>query len=97
MFEIRFSEDGRRHLKGLSARDRRIVIEAIEQQLCHQPTGKTRNKKQLRANPIASWELRVERFRVLYNLVEDTATVLVVAIAMKEGSRLLVEGQEFKL
>jgi mRNA-degrading endonuclease RelE of RelBE toxin-antitoxin system len=31
MFEIRFSEDADRHLGGLSARDRKIVIAAIEE------------------------------------------------------------------
>ena len=58
MFEIRFSEDAQRHLKALTARDRRTVVEAIEHQLLHKPMIRTRNRKMLRANPLATWELR---------------------------------------
>jgi hypothetical protein len=45
MFEIRFSEDAERHLKGFSARDRRLLLDVIEEQLTHQPTVPTRNRK----------------------------------------------------
>jgi mRNA-degrading endonuclease RelE of RelBE toxin-antitoxin system len=65
MFEIRFSQDAERHLKGFSARDQRIIVGEVEQQLRHQPTVPTRNRKLLRPNPLATWELRVQQFRVL--------------------------------
>jgi mRNA-degrading endonuclease RelE of RelBE toxin-antitoxin system len=97
MFEIRFSEDAQRHLKALSAKDRRIVVEAIEHQLLHQPMVRTRNRKLLRANPLATWELRVERFRVLYNVDKETVLVLIVAIAVKDGNRFIIEGKEHEL
>jgi mRNA-degrading endonuclease RelE of RelBE toxin-antitoxin system len=97
MFEIRFSEDAERHLKAFSARDRGIVFSAIEEQLAHQPTVPTRNRKQLRPNPMATWELRVQEFRVLYNVDEEIVTVLVVAIAVKEGNRFVIEGEEYPL
>jgi mRNA-degrading endonuclease RelE of RelBE toxin-antitoxin system len=86
MFEIRFSEDGERHLKAQSARDRRIIVSAIEEQLTHQPTLPTRNRKLLRANPLAAWELRVQHFRVLYNVEQDVVTVTIVALAVEEGN-----------
>jgi mRNA-degrading endonuclease RelE of RelBE toxin-antitoxin system len=97
MFEVRISEDAERHLKGLSARDRRIVVAAIEEQLAHQPTVQTRNRKLLRPNPLATWELRVQEYRVLYNVQEDVVTVLVVAIAVKEGNKFIIEGEEYPL
>jgi len=97
MFEIRFSEDAERHLKGLSARVQRIVVGAIEEQLAHQPTVPTRNRKQLRANLLATWELRVQEFRVLYNVDQDVVTVFVVAIAVKEGNTFVIEGEEYPL
>jgi mRNA-degrading endonuclease RelE of RelBE toxin-antitoxin system len=86
MFEIRLSEDAERHLNGFSARDRRLLVQAIEEQLTHQPTIPTRNRKQLRENPLAIWELRVQEFRVLYNVDESVVTVFVVAIAVKEAT-----------
>src|SRR6266404_2102490 len=36
-----------------SARDRYILVQAIEEQLTHQPTIPTRNRKRLRENPWA--------------------------------------------
>jgi mRNA-degrading endonuclease RelE of RelBE toxin-antitoxin system len=54
MFEVRVSEDAEGHLKEFSARDQRILLRAIEEQLTHEPTVATRNRKQLRANPLKS-------------------------------------------
>jgi mRNA interferase RelE/StbE len=97
MFEIRFSEDAERHLQGLSARDRRIIIAALEEQLAQQPNVQTRNRKLLRPNPLATWELRVQQFRVLYNVNEAIVTVLIVAIAIKEGNKFIIDGEEYPL
>ena len=97
MFEIRLSTDAERHLKALSARDRTIVAHAIESQLGRQPTVVTRNRKLLRENPLATWELRVQNFRVLYNVDNETVTVLVVAVAVKDGNRFIIDGEEYPL
>lgn len=95
MFEVRFSEDADRHLKVRSARDQRILMQAIEEQLTHQPTVPTRNRKQLHANPLATWSVRVQEFRVLYNI--DESLVTVVAIAVKEGNKFIIDGKEYAL
>jgi mRNA-degrading endonuclease RelE of RelBE toxin-antitoxin system len=97
MFEVRFSEDAQRHLKGFAARERRIILDAIEEQLVHQPAVATRNRKLLRENPTAAWELRVQEFRVLYNVEEASVTVFVVAVAVKDGNKYLIEGEEYQL
>jgi mRNA-degrading endonuclease RelE of RelBE toxin-antitoxin system len=97
MFEIRFSEDAERHLKTFSARDRQIIVTAIVEQLTHQPTVPTRNRKLLRPNPLAAWELRVQLFRVLYNVEENAVRVIVVAVAVKEGNKFLIDGEEYLL
>jgi len=97
MFELRFSEDAERHLKDLPARDRRLILDAIEEQLSHQPTVPTRNRKPLRPNPLATWELRVQEFRVLYNVDQEIVTVFVVAVAIKEGDKFIIGGEEYPL
>jgi mRNA-degrading endonuclease RelE of RelBE toxin-antitoxin system len=97
MFDIRFSKDAERHLKAFPANDRRVIVEKIEDQLTHQPNVPTRNRKQLRANPLAVWELRIQEFRVLYNVDEEVVTVLVVAIAVKDGNKFIIEGEEYPL
>ena len=97
MFEVRFTDDAERHLEGLSTRDRKIVLAAIEEHLQHQPTVATRNRKRLRDNPLATWELRVRRYRVLYNVDQEIVKVFVVAIAIKDGNRFIIDGEEFSL
>ena len=62
-----------------------------------EPTMATGNRKRLRDNPIAEWELRVRKYRVLYNVNEDVVTVSVVAIAVKEGNRFMIDGEEYPL
>lgn len=96
-YNIDFSEDAERHLSRLRARDRRILIDAIEIQLTHQPTVGTRHRKRLRESPLASWQLSVGDFRVLYNVDEELVLVLIIAIGVKVHNRLLIEGKEYHL
>src|SRR5437879_363954 len=97
MFDIQFSESALRQLRAFAVRDQRIIVAAIDDQLSHQPTLPTRNRKQLRANPLAAWELRVGQFRVLYNVDEDQEIVFIVVIAIKVGNRFIIEGEEYPL
>src|SRR5437016_2342881 len=96
-YEIEFTEQAERHLSQLSARDRAVVLDAIEQQLRHQPTVPTRNRKELRPNPLAPWELRVGSFRVFYDVDGERVIVLIVAIGSKEHNVLRIEGKEHRL
>ncbi|MBI3821904.1 MAG: type II toxin-antitoxin system RelE/ParE family toxin [Planctomycetes bacterium] len=97
MYEVRLADDAKRHLAAFPARDQRVVLDAIDEQLQHQPTVVTRNRKPLRENPLAEWELRVQRYRVLYNVAEESVTVIVIAIAVKAGNRFNIEGEEYSL
>ena len=80
-----------------SARNQRIIFDAIEEQLSREPTLVTRNRKPLRENPLANWELRVEKFHVLYDVDEEGETVLVAAVAVKDGNRFIIDGEEHLL
>lgn len=93
--EIEFSRDAERQLKQFKARDQRIIVAAIEEQLLDQPTTPTKNRKELREFPIARWELRVQEFRVFYNVLDDPPLVIVKAIGVKEGNKFVIEGEEF--
>jgi len=96
-FEIEFSEDAEGHLRKLSARDRGIILDAVEDQLTHQPDQPTRNRKLLRENPLAAWELRVGAWRVFYNADKDAGLVVVVAVGFKDHNTLFIDGKEFSL
>lgn len=67
-------------------------------QLAHQPRLRTRNRKPMEANPVASWELRIGRLRVYYE-VSDTpeAVVTVRAVGLKDRNRVYIAGEEIEL
>lgn len=48
----------------------------------------------MRPNPLASWELRIGKLRVYYDvLTEPEATVLIVAVGVKDRSTLRIGGE----
>jgi mRNA-degrading endonuclease RelE of RelBE toxin-antitoxin system len=96
--EVRFAASVKRQLQDLSAHERALVLEAVEVQLVHEPLVETTNRKPLRPNPIAPWELRVGDLRIVYEVsAEMPATVDVLAVGRKVGNILKIEGEEIKL
>jgi hypothetical protein len=73
------------------------VLEQIEVQLTYQPNVETRNRKRLRPNPLAPWELRIGEIRVFYDVNADVASVRGIAVGQKEGNRLTIGGEEISL
>ncbi len=71
-YRIEYVQTAIAHLRSLTARQRSIVFAGVDQQLMHEPTVETRNRKQMRANPLASWELRLGDLRVYYDVERAT-------------------------
>ncbi len=97
MFGIEFTPEALEDLKALRKFEQKKVIEGIESQLKNEPTVETRNRKKLRPNDVAEWELRNSRFRVFYNVDDDVQAVSIQAIGFKVGSLLFVRGEKRKL
>ena len=95
-YEIRFASTAKRHLQKFPVGERAVIVAAVETQLSHEPLVETRNRKRLRPNPIAPWELRVRSLRVFYE-VDQPGVVTVLAIGEKRGSRLYLGGEEMEL
>lgn len=95
-YEVSFRASVADHLDFLTAAEQRTVIAAIEQQLVHEPLVETRNRKLLRPNPLAPWELRVGALRVFYEVTFDPPAVQVLAIGKKTRSTLRIAGEEFQ-
>jgi mRNA-degrading endonuclease RelE of RelBE toxin-antitoxin system len=84
-----------RHHRGLTANQRALLADAMEEQLRHQPTVETRNRKRLEANALARWELRVRNLRVFYDVEEqDEPVVRIRAIGIKVRDRTSFPGEE---
>ncbi|TRZ99325.1 MAG: type II toxin-antitoxin system RelE/ParE family toxin [Nitrospiraceae bacterium] len=85
-------------MKALSARQRGVVLQAVERNLLHEPLQETRNRKPLRPNPVAPWELRVGSLRVFYEVAEGEPDVVrVLAVGQKQGNVLRIAGREVEL
>ena len=92
---VQLAETAKAHFARLSAREQTIVLDAVKAQLQYEPLQETRNRKRLRPNPLAPWELRVGTLRVFYEIdVNDSELVNVLAIGVKRGNRLLIGGKE---
>jgi mRNA-degrading endonuclease RelE of RelBE toxin-antitoxin system len=97
MFTVDLSDDVLDELRQFRKRDSTMIFDEIERQLTYQPNVETRNRKPLRANPLAEWELRVDKFRVFYDMDTENETVLVKAVGVKIGNKLFIRGEEFSL
>lgn len=97
-YQIEYSPDAVDHLCNLPVRDQRIVVDAVDQQLTHQPLAETRNRKPMRPNPIAPWELRIGPLRVYYEVKEERDSVVtVLAVGIKERNIVRIGGEEVNL
>jgi plasmid stabilization system protein ParE len=90
------------HLDVIESKYHSLIRDTIEEQLLFEPEIATRNRKQLE-RPIdlgATWELRLgpdNRFRVFYRVNAEERQVRILAIAVKEGNRVILGGVEVKL
>ena len=97
-YEIELAEPVKAQFRHLTARSRALLLTAIEAQLLHEPLVETRNRKRLRPNPLAPWELRVGDLRVFYEVAEgEGKKVYILAVGEKRGNSLWIGGEEVKL
>lgn len=97
MYDLRFTPEAIADLRLFRKHDRKRIIDEIERCLTHQPTRENRNNKRLRPNQLAEWELRVDRFRVFYDIDEENRLIKVEAVGYKRASRLIIHGEEYQL
>src|ERR1051326_853259 len=97
MFQVEFTPEAMDDLRSLRRYEQQRIVAAIEPQLLHEPAHETRNRKRLRPNQLAEWELRVGTHRIFYDVDEENSQVKIEAVGYKEGSTLFVHGAEFEL
>src|SRR2546426_10331823 len=100
-FTLSFAPQAIEHLDLIESKYHGLLRRTIQEQLAHTPTEETRNRKPLEqpAPYQASWELRCgpdNRFRVFYDVDPGSQTVQVLAIGVKDRSRLLIGGEEYE-
>ena len=84
-YRIEYSPVAEDHLRTLTTRLQVPLLEAVDRQLKHQLTIETRNRKPMRPNPVAPWELRVGNLRVYYDVEQKPSSVVhVLAVGVKQ-------------
>lgn len=90
-YRIEYSPDAEDHLRVLTKREQVIILAAVERQLIQQPASPTRNRKPMRPNEVAPWELRIGDFRVYYDIRDRPESVVVVcAVGVKLRNRVRI-------
>lgn len=90
-YRIEYSPDSEEHFRALAVRQWAIILDSVERQLKYQPTVETRNRKPMRPNPLAPWELRIGDLRVYYDVEDEPEPVVYIrAIGIKEGNTVRI-------
>jgi mRNA-degrading endonuclease RelE of RelBE toxin-antitoxin system len=102
MYNIEYTEDALVDLQFLRKNEQQLIINEIENQLVYEPTIPTNNRKRLRPNQVAEWELRIDRYRVFYDVIdqfipETIKIVKIEAVGLKIHNILYIRGKEFPL
>lgn len=93
-FEIRLARSAERQLIALGARHRAIVRAAIETHLRHEPTRTSKSRiKRLRGVNRPRYRLRVEEFRVFYDVIGQEVQILAI-VSKAEAAGWLEESGE---
>jgi mRNA-degrading endonuclease RelE of RelBE toxin-antitoxin system len=97
MYRVQFTPSAREDLRWFRKFDQQRIISVVEAQLQHEPTVVTQQRKQLRPNQLAEWEVRSGRYRIFYDVVETEVVVNIIAVGYKQGNKLYIRGKEYEL
>jgi mRNA-degrading endonuclease RelE of RelBE toxin-antitoxin system len=90
-FRIEYAPATISHLKALTARQQSIVLAGAARYLSVDPNVETRNRKPMRLNPVAAWELRLGNLRVYFDVViEPEPVVVVLAVGVKQRNAVRI-------
>ncbi len=93
-YQIEITEDAKTDLSYFKAYQRKEILIGVKEQLMYEPLKETRNRKKLRDNPIAPWELRVGKYRIFYEVKNDIVTVIIISVGIKKHNVLYIRDKE---
>ena len=98
-FDIDYTRTAANHVRGYRKYEQQIILDAVDGQLQNEPGVETGRRKRLGENPLSTWELRVGKYRVFYDIIPEGefGTVKIKAVGHKEHNRLYIAGKEFQL
>ncbi|HSF72321.1 MAG TPA: type II toxin-antitoxin system RelE/ParE family toxin [Microcoleus sp.] len=97
-YQIEYTDAAIEHLKFLTTRQQRTVLDTVDEQLKYEPLVETRNRKPMEPNSLATWELRSGNLRVYYEVEENTVSVVYIqAVGVKNRNRVRIGLEEIEL
>lgn len=93
-YRIEITQEAKADLYYYTAFERKTIISEVRTQLAYQPSVETKNRKKLRDNPVAAWELRSGKYRIFYEVDDPTRKITIVAVGHKEHNTLFIRGKE---
>ena len=102
MYQIEYTEAALEDLEYFRKAEQQLILDEVDRQLINEPTVETNNRKHLRPNQVAEWELRIGKYRVFYDVLDESEPeivkiVKIEAVGFKENNRLYIRGKEFQL
>lgn len=97
MYEIELTPAAAEDLAVFRKFDQVRIVAGMEAQLKQEPETEARNRKRLRPNQLAEWALRIDNFRIFYDVLQAEPLVKVVAIGEKRGNELYIHGEKYEL
>ena len=90
-FRIEYAPATIAHLKALTTRQQSMVLDGAARYLSVDPMAETRNRKPMRPNPLAPWELRLGNLRVYFDvIIEPEPVVVVLAVGVKQRNAVRI-------
>jgi len=78
-YEVVFTPEAIRDFKRLKARDRSIIRDDIEKHLRHKPVKTSKSRiKRLRGISRPQFRLRVNEFRIFYDVTQSSVEILAI-------------------
>jgi mRNA-degrading endonuclease RelE of RelBE toxin-antitoxin system len=93
-YRIEYDTEAVGDLRDLAAPARARVVDAIEMQLPHEPTVETRNRFRAEPNSLGDYELRVQPYRVYFDVDDESRRVVVQAVLYKPRETAYRRGKE---
>ncbi len=96
-FVVEFTPNARSDIKYFRAYEQRMISQGTRTYLSQDADVETGKIKQLEPNAIATWELRIDHYRVFYDIDIDETTVFVIAVGYKVHNDLYIQGRKVVL
>jgi len=95
-FQIKFTPGAEEDIEYFRVREQRIIIDGIKRLLSENANIPTKRRKELRANELAPWALKLGDYRIFYD-IEGNNLVKVIAIGYKEHNDLYIRGKRVRI